>query len=221
MKKLNPICGTTINRAIADAMMLAHDSGELVSFEFNGPTLFVTPTDTANAVHERWSLAMQQRAEESRLKREAYLASPEGQAETARQNAEREAFKRRRAEAFAAAPEQPTFRDLDEWTKCVAVNSDPYGSCTVRYASNWARLMEGAMANGAALQDCAKDLSHLADSEGITGFMYGCAVSILTQTWKHGEELRRWHNLDTQVGSEGERANESGGVLNPALLSVG
>ena len=51
---------------------------------------------------------------------------------------------------------------------------------------------------------CAKEASHLADSEGITGFMYGCAVSMLAQCWKHGEELRRWHNKDTQIGTEGD-----------------
>ena len=27
-----------------------------------------------------------------------------------------------------------------------------------------------------------------------TGFQFGCAVSTLAQTWKHGEELRRVHN---------------------------
>ncbi|MDA8315367.1 MAG: hypothetical protein M0010_09365 [Actinomycetota bacterium] len=46
----------------------------------------------------------------------------------------------------------------------------------------------------------------------------GAAVSVLASCWVHGEELRRWHNLDTQIGTEGEKANASGGVLNPALL---
>jgi hypothetical protein len=47
------------------------------------------------------------------------------------------------------------------------------------------------------------------------------AVLILSLCWKYGEKLRRWHNLDTQIGNEGEKANKSGGVLNPAMLSVG
>jgi hypothetical protein len=51
--------------------------------------------------------------------------------------------------------------------------------------------------------------------------MYGCAVSILAKCWQHGDQLRRWHNLKTQIRDEGERANESGGVLNPALLNIG
>ena len=48
---------------------------------------------------------------------------------------------------------------------------------------------------------------------------YG-AVSTLSKVWEHGEELRRWSNLDLQIGNEGEKANESGGTLNPALLNV-
>ena len=50
--------------------------------------------------------------------------------------------------------------------------------------------------------------------------MYGCAVSMLAYYWKYGEQLRCWHNLKTQIENEGERANKSGGVLNPALYTV-
>jgi len=46
-----------------------------------------------------------------------------------------------------------------------------------------ARRMEGRMARGETLEGCAHDASLIADSEGITGFMYGCAVSILAKVW--------------------------------------
>lgn len=107
-----------------------------------------------------------------------------------------------------------------EWASTVAANTDPYGRCTVDYANSWAVLMEAEMAAGKTLEQMADTTSHQADTEGITGFMYGCAVGILAGVWIHGEQLRRWHNLDTQLGHEGERANESGGVLNPALLTI-
>jgi hypothetical protein len=81
--------------------------------------------------------------------------------------------------------------------------------------------MEGMLASGQSVSSCAERASHLANEEGITGFMYGCAVSILAKVWAHGEELRRWHNRKTQLGTEGERANESGDVLNPAVLCIG
>jgi hypothetical protein len=98
---------------------------------------------------------------------------------------------------------------------------DPYGARCFTYAIQWADLMEARLANGETVEACAKECSREADTDGITGFMYGTAAAILSACWEHGEALRRWHNLDTQIGKEGEKANESGGVLNPALLSIG
>ena len=114
-------------------------------------------------------------------------------------------------------------KDADGWKKTVDANKDcAYGSAVMRYAERWAYLMEHRMQKGEKLAAIAKETSNQADENiGITGFMYGCAVSILARTWIHGEELRRWHNLDTQIGNEGEIANEKGGTLNPALLSIG
>lgn len=91
----------------------------------------------------------------------------------------------------------------------------------VTYAERWARLMQKEMADGKKLEEVADATSSEADLEGITGFMYGCAVSALASGWKYGDQLRRWHNLKTQIGNEGEKANESGGTLNPALLCIG
>ena len=99
-------------------------------------------------------------------------------------------------------------------------SDDPYSARCFSYAEDWADLMEAKMAEGEKLADVASATSHEADYDGITGFMYGMAVSILSKCWKHGEELRVWHNLDTQIGNEGEKANEKGGVLNPAILNI-
>jgi hypothetical protein len=112
------------------------------------------------------------------------------------------------------------YADKEGWDKFVANNSDIYGSGVIRFAERWANLMEAKISKGAKLEDIAKATSQEADSEGITGFMYGCAVSTLSHAWIHGEALRRWHNLDTQIGNEGERANANGGVLNPAILNI-
>ena len=101
-----------------------------------------------------------------------------------------------------------------------AKNADEYGARCFSYAEEWAELMELEMAGGAKLVDVAKAASHIADTDGISGFMYGVAVSILSHCWEHGEDLRKWHNLATQLGTEGERANEGSGVLNPALLHI-
>jgi len=100
-------------------------------------------------------------------------------------------------------------------------NEDPYGRRCFTFAQGWADKMEERMAAGAKLEDVAEECSREEDTDGITGFMYSMAVSILAQCWEHGEELRRWHNIKTQLRDEGERANETGGVLNPALLNIG
>lgn len=111
--------------------------------------------------------------------------------------------------------------DEKSWNEFKEKNKDPYGSCCVEYAEGWAKLMQAEFAKGKKINDCAKTTSYELGFLGITGFMYGCAVSMLAKCWKHGEALRMWHNLDTQIKNEGEKANESGGVLNPALLSIG
>lgn len=148
---------------------------------------------------------------------EVYERSPEGKAAMAR------ATENQRIADEAAAEGIKPFGliDAEAWDKTVKANSDAYGACAVRYAARWAWLMEQRLAAGATVADIADETSHEADREGITGFMYGCAVSILSKVWTHGEILRRWHNLKTQIGNEGVKANEQGGTLNPALLNIG
>jgi len=108
------------------------------------------------------------------------------------------------------------------WKKGLEVNQkDPYGARIYEYALDWANLMEDEIAKGKKLEDVAVECDRKANYDGITGFMYGAAVSILSQAWVHGETLRRWHNLKIQIGTEGEKANENGGVLNPALMNFG
>ena len=104
---------------------------------------------------------------------------------------------------------------------------DPYGMRIFSYAEDWADMLEKQIAENseltiqAVIEKYADALSHTADTDGITGFMYGAAVSVLAQSWIHGDQLRRWHNLKTQIHHEGERANEEGKTLNPALLNIG
>ena len=109
------------------------------------------------------------------------------------------------------------------WQRCVAAQGgDAYGLTVCDYAERWADLMEPVIDERGIehLPDIAEVTNHEADTDGITGFMYGCAVGMLARVWIYGEELRHWHNLETQLGDEGERANENGGTLNPALLNI-
>ena len=83
-------------------------------------------------------------------------------------------------------------------------------AASVEYAQRWAGLMEQKIAAGQKVTDIAEETSNEADTEGITGFMYGYAVSFLSYFWEYGEELRLWHNKKYH--------HDGDGVVNPAIL---
>ena len=100
-----------------------------------------------------------------------------------------------------------------EFEKCIEVNShDCYSKGVIDYMIRWADMMEKCISNGENINDIAKKTSHEADTDGITGFMYGCAAHLLSRFWEYGEDLRKWHNK--QYGYEGD------GVVNPAVFTV-
>jgi len=211
---LDVMPGSDINDTCADLCALATATGEAQSVEFNGVEIAAVPGADPDDLRRWWSSEMDRKHDE-------WLASDERKAlvaEAERKEAERAT---KLSEMEAKTPAEPTWSNPADWQKCVDANQDGYGGACVSYTLRWARLMEGAINDGAKLEDAASNLSHLADSEGITGFMYGCAVSMLSRCWVHGEDLRRWHNKSTQIGTEGEKANDGGGVLNPALLTIG
>ena len=112
-------------------------------------------------------------------------------------------------------------RDKRRWRDFVAENEIGYGSSVIRFATRWANLMEERLGEGKTVAEVAEPTSHEANTDGITRYVYGCAVAILAEVWQHGEELRNWHNIKHQMHDEGSKANKSGGVLNPSVLRRG
>lgn len=55
---------------------------------------------------------------------------------------------------------------------------------------------------------------------GITGFMAGAVATMVSQCHSRGEEFRRAWNSEVQIGNEGDKVNDNGGVLNPAIITV-
>ena len=100
-----------------------------------------------------------------------------------------------------------TLKDPEGFAEGRAVNTDPYGACIYRYAERWMALMEerfNARENATVtiedfLKEHASKLSHEADVEGISGFMYGAAANIIAHAWTYGESFRRWYNLASRV----------------------
>ncbi len=104
------------------------------------------------------------------------------------------------------------FKDRAAWDAGRDKNADPYGNCIYEYAEGWAKLMQIEILKGNSLKDVAEKTSHELGFLGITGFMYGAAVSVLSHCWIHGEYLRKWHNK--------EYKHEGEGVVNPACLTM-
>jgi hypothetical protein len=78
-----------------------------------------------------------------------------------------------------------------EYAEGKAKNTDPYGAAIFRYSERWARRMEEHLEeHGEIEKKTVDELSNDADNEGITGFMYDMARSILYDCWVYGEELK-------------------------------
>lgn len=105
------------------------------------------------------------------------------------------------------------FANKEDWDLGVSKNKDPYGTCVYEYAEGWAKLMQREILDGNKLEDVAEKTSHEIGFLGITGYMYGAAVSILSHCWLYGERLRKWHNKVYH--------HEGDGVVNPAILTIG
>ena len=111
--------------------------------------------------------------------------------------------------------------NTDGWKKYEDSNQDDYGKACVDVAREVMRLLderEGAFDPHKLI--CEADDLALGDDGGITGFMAGCIASMIAQCHSRGDEFRRAWNTHNQIGDEGDRANESGGVINPALLTI-
>jgi formate dehydrogenase maturation protein FdhE len=66
----------------------------------------------------------------------------------------------------------------------------------------------------------AFDKNEELDALGLTRAMGACAASIIVSYHARGEEFRVWWNKRWQLGDEGDKANESDGLLNPSVMSM-
>lgn len=164
-----------------------------IKFKFNGVTLTVTKENAdAKKIYQERDTIMETNAEKYRLERDAWLKTPEGQEYLAQQEAEATCKKDIEAEVLRIDETiEMEFKDEEgkkAWDQMVEVNSkDSYGNCVMKYALRWAKYMQKLIAEGKTVAEIAEKASQDCDIEGITGFMYGCAVNALSQSWKYGE----------------------------------
>lgn len=123
-----------------------------------------------------------------------------------------ELFTRRDVPSAQENGSAPPFRIRDGMEKnYLELRAERGRDGIVRYAERWSQMMEQEIKDGASVAEVAERTKHSADTEGITGFMYGQAVNLLCHYWKHGEELRQWHNQKYHYSGEG--------IVNPAILT--
>jgi hypothetical protein len=218
--------GALITSAIAEAIQQADEfkAGKMlaeVTFDFNGVNVTVRKDSDPRLIRRDWNRALN-----------GYMASEVGPyppaelteeeiANDARIKAENEA--RHRAEDEKRLAEERVHRERveaklkdapaielaheDVWQEYKAKNTDFYGGGIISYSERWARLMQVEIAQGKKLKEVADSTSHEADIDGISGAMYGAAVSTLANTWVHGEELRRWNNPRLWSRTKGPQSN--------------
>ncbi|MFH0905233.1 MAG: hypothetical protein V1826_00720 [bacterium] len=91
------------------------------------------------------------------------------------------------------------------------------------YAECWARFIQKGLAEGRSLAEIADECqrkAHQLYGRDLSGGAMSCGViPLLVKLWDYGEDFRRWHNRQTQVGREGEHANKTGGILDASVIN--
>lgn len=206
--KLNTSAGNNFSTVSEKAKQIATEKNVTVEFEFNGVICLVDKNTNLEWLHRDYSNSwtMEWKTVGANCLPEY---TPEVQAEFGRRTklnegkrAKQEAEYRAKEEKERTAFEEKVkgieieLKDADAWKKSKEANTDPYGKCAIDYAEGWAKLMQVEMSKGKSLIDCAEKTSYELVFYGITGFMYGAAVSTLAHCWKYGEDLRKWHNKE-------------------------
>lgn len=91
-----------------------------------------------------------------------------------------------------------------DWEECKEVNSkNDYRKAIISYTIVWIQYMEYLTKKyEMKMSEIWERCSDLADVDGIIGFMYGAAESIISQVWQYGEEFwkcynSKWHYYGT------------------------
>ena len=187
--------GAHLHTTLVEMALQAKVSGCPVRCTFNEQEFEVKPGEDGGSIYSAWESEMER-------KRKEYQESPEGKAEEVKRQVTRAIVDGFKAEGILPF----SVKDQPLWDKCVANNLSDYGSGVIRYSARWANYMEKAMQAGATVLECAKKCENDADVEGITGFMFSCALSQLIAVWEHGEELGKWHD----AGSPNPEPREEG-----------
>ena len=174
-----------------------------IEFELNG---VYVPVTANNATPDRIIQLMNEKMEENRVKLEKeyaeYQKTPEYRYKKSKEL--KIAARRQIVEQYVINVDKATeleFKDdeaAQKWAKFVAANSqDGYSYSVVIYALRWAKYMQHIMKkHNKTVFQIAQSTSLAANLTGTTSYRYDAAVTILSQCWKYGEDLRKWYNKE-------------------------
>lgn len=221
--KLKVHAGSNFTETAEDAKKIACTKRVNVEFDFNGVCCVVSSAtnlewlsrDYMNSWTMEWKTVGPDCVEKYSEKVQSDLdeRTKIKEEKRAKEQAEYRAKEAKEKEKFESSVKgiDLELSDADGWQTSRANNQDGYGGAALDYAEAWGKLMQIEIAKGKTIEQCYDYTQNGLGFLGITGFQFGCAVSVLSQTWKHGEDLRRVHNSKYGV-------KESKGTVNPAVL---
>jgi hypothetical protein len=202
METLKVEPGFNITDTINDAKRIAVEKNVIVEFNFNEIQCLVSKTTNEKLLvrdYMRAHLMEWERIGPDPVKKysdEVVLEfNDRKKAQEEKQERQRQEWERKNQaerEEFISKTKDVVVEILDQpaWQSWKDKNTDGYGAAIFEYAEGWAKLMQVELSKGKQISECAKE----------------------TSCWKHGEQLRQWHN--NKYGHKGD------GTVNPAILTV-
>ena len=195
-----------------------------IEFTFNDATVMVSKKNAdKDKIVEAWRAGMDAYAEWQHLNSE--LAKKHIYDRDERAKALKKLVRRRAVEKEVLTVDETTeleFKDDEakaKWEAWFAMNSKYDCSLSIAtFVLHWVKYMQHLMnKHNKALPQIAKEACYASNLENTTWsstnvyFIYGDTVGMISQCWKYGEELRRWHNKNW--GQE-----NFDGVVNPGNM---
>ena len=224
--KLETMAGDDFTNVSKKAKEIATNQKTIVEFEFNGVVCLVDNETNIDWLHRdysnSWTMKWKKVGPNCKSKYDIntrLLLNKRKKIEELK-SAKRQEIYRRKEEKEQSQFAKKTkgieldLKNVEQWNKSRQINSDGYGKAALDYAECWAKLMQIEIAKGETISKCYDYTQNGLGFLGITGFQFGCAVSILSQTWKYGDELRKVHNKKYGVSEDKKR------TVNPAILTI-
>lgn len=224
--KLETYPGDQISRVATKAKEIATEKSNTVEFVFNEIVCMVdSNTNVSLLVRDYYNAFLMEWRQIGPVYLPEYSPSIQQELEQKTKDREEKRDKKLKELRKKEAAEKEQFEesikgvdlelsDPEGWQKSREANGDSYGKCALDFAEGFAKLMQKDISNGKTVAQAYNDNQYKMGFLGITGFMFGAAVSTLTQTWKYGEELRRAHNKEFGL------PEDTKGVANPAVVSI-